>query len=116
MVTQSSSTGIPVPPHIPDGTEVYNSIMGAIEPDLTTENLPKLEAKYRSETAAETKVRAERYKKAFMEYKVRYTQFKRDQDAAISAYSHAVMGAVKTGTDARDEHVMSDLESAISHS
>ena len=48
--TSVSGSAIPLPPAIPGGDEVYNGIMGAIEPELMTDALPTLAAKYAHRT------------------------------------------------------------------
>jgi len=116
MPTQTSSTGLPTPPTIKGGEEVYDMIMGEIEPDLTTANLKKNEKKYTGETKDELQARMERYKAAFIEYKTRFAEYKTKQDDEVHSYGRNVMGVVEGQSSARDENTMQDLESAISNS
>ena len=58
------------------GQEIFDSIMGAIEPDLTSENAKKLNEKYAGEGRGEQKTRMLRYQKAFVEYDERYAEYK----------------------------------------
>jgi hypothetical protein len=51
-----------------DARQVYDALMGAIEPDLVTSAIPGLTAKYTGETPADKKARAKRYDAAFKEY------------------------------------------------
>ena len=51
-----------------DSREVYDVLMAQIEPDLVESMIPTLVEKYKGESSAEKKVRAERYEKAFVEF------------------------------------------------
>ena len=44
---------------------LYDQIMGQIEPDLLSDQIPLLEEKYKTETAEERKNRTDAYAKAF---------------------------------------------------
>lgn len=44
---------------------IYDTLMAEIEPDLTSENIVKLDEKYRDESEEDRKVRMERYTLAF---------------------------------------------------
>jgi hypothetical protein len=44
---------------------LYDQIMGQIEPDLLSEEIPRLAGKYKDETSQEHKERMEAYAKAF---------------------------------------------------
>lgn len=64
---QKSQSGTPLParPTIPTGRELYDQIMGHIEPELTTEGRKILGEKYKVETSEQKQKRAVRYKIAF---------------------------------------------------
>lgn len=55
--------------------EIYNLIMGEIEPELTTYILPFLDGWYQSETVEEKQDRVARYERAFEEFQRRFSQF-----------------------------------------
>jgi len=60
---------IPITPiTIPTPEGIYNSLMGKIEPELVTTELPTLKEKYKDETEEEKAKRVERYNRAFGEY------------------------------------------------
>lgn len=44
---------------------IYDTLMAEIEPDLTSENIVKLDEKYRNESEEDKKIRMERYTLAF---------------------------------------------------
>lgn len=60
---------------IPTGEELYNMLMGKIEPDLVTGQLALLDAKYANETPEQAKARALRYEQAFAEYQKQLTVY-----------------------------------------
>ncbi len=47
---------------------LYDAIMGQLEPDLTTAELPNLDRKYAGEPRAGRAARMERYRRAFARY------------------------------------------------
>ena len=59
----------------PTGAQIYDGIMGKIEPELTTAMLETLEEKYRDESTEEHQVRMARYDVAFAEYDKQYGAF-----------------------------------------
>lgn len=116
MTNQTSATGLPVPPAIMDGNEVYDMIMAEIEPDLTTANLPTLAERYKDETDEQKEERAERYKAAFIEYKKRYAEYKEQMTQDVQSYGRNLMRSVEARSTASDESELGELESAISNS
>jgi len=60
---------------LPTGTQIYDGIMGKIEPELTTAMLETLEEKYRDESTEEHQMRMARYDVAFAEYDKQYGSF-----------------------------------------
>lgn len=115
MTTQASTTGI-TPPKIHGGQEVYDSIMGDIEPELTTAGLATLDEKYKDETAEAAAERLERYKKAFEEYNKRYAEYKQKQDDAVKKYGRDLAADVENKASAKDATALDDIESAIFNS
>lgn len=55
-------------PTIPTGKDIYNLIMGHIEPDLTTDGRKILREKYKDETQEQRRERKERYEQALIRY------------------------------------------------
>ncbi len=45
MPTNPAFAGLPEPPQIPSGREIYDMLMGQIEPELTTEGVSLLPQK-----------------------------------------------------------------------
>lgn len=111
--TQTSSSGFPFPPHIPGGEEVYNDIMGKIEPELTTKNMPVLAAKYANETQEERTARMGRYKKAFLAYEKAYNAFLSAQEGTLRSYKRSLMSAVEKRSSG-DSEALESIEAMIS--
>lgn len=60
--------GSAVPPVIPTGAALYDRLMTDIEPELVSSVLPTLAKTYRGESPIESRIRAERYTRAFQRY------------------------------------------------
>lgn len=103
----------PTPPVITSGKELYDKIMSTIEPDLTSENIKKLDAQYASETRKEKKARMQRYKKAFMRYLDAYEAYQAKQTSDIRSYGRGLVENVEKRSAHDEERTMNDLESAI---
>lgn len=108
------ATVLPAPPAIPSGEEIYDQIMGKIEPELMTAVLPTLKEKYKDETPEAAKVRAQRYQVAFAEYDKQYAVYLQSQEGTMRSYQMNLGRAVENV--ARDDEApkLGDLESAIS--
>lgn len=110
----SAGTQLPAPPAIPSGEEIYDRIMGQIEPELVTAVLPTLKEKYKDETQEEAKVRAVRYQKAFAEYDKQYAAYLQSQEGALRSYQMNLGRAVENVARSDEAPHLGDLESAIS--
>ena len=75
--------------------EIYNLLMGRIEPELVTDMLPKLESLYPNETAEEWKKRQVRYARAFALYEERFTTLMHRWKQNIIAARDALVTATK---------------------
>lgn len=105
---------MPIPPTIEEGTVIYDTIMGEIEPDLVSGMAEKLDEKYAGESEEDTKIRMERYAKAFVEYEKRYTEYKEQKDAEVRAFSRDTMRATEGNSAKKEETKLADLETQIS--
>ena len=68
---------------IPNGNKIYDAIMGKIEPELLSSNLPNVEQQYAAETTEERLVRMQRYQKAFADYDAAYDAWLKDVQKAV---------------------------------
>ncbi len=80
----SVSSGALAKPVIPSPDALYDEIMGTIEPELLTVNLPNLDTLFAADTPAEKMKRGERYNKAFLAYAT-----------ALQAYSGKMMENIR---------------------
>lgn len=113
--TQTQTGGIPRPPVVPGGEEVYDRIMSAIEPELVTAVLPTLAEKYANETQVERDARMERYKAAFIKYEAEHQKFLMSQEGQIRVYKRDVMSAVEERVGGGDGNKLNELEHLISN-
>ncbi len=71
--------------------DLYNILMGAIEPDLATDVIPILDELYLGETEGEHTERMERYAKAIEKFKERSKEFMHDcTEAMLKIKDHAI--------------------------
>ncbi|MDD5054940.1 MAG: hypothetical protein PHZ00_01590 [Candidatus Peribacteraceae bacterium] len=98
---------------IPSGKEVYDSIMGNIEPELVTENLTTLDEPYADESAEDRKARYQRYTEAFAEYRKQFTQWAGNLRQAVKTFRRSVVTASETKSRADDEIAIAALEAQM---
>ncbi len=101
---------------IPTGDELYNTLMGKIEPELTTAELPVLDARYKDETPEQSKARARRYEKAFAEYDRQLQSYMGDLQAKLKAHQRIAMSSAELGAKAEEEEALTAIESSIAKS
>lgn len=99
--------------HIPSGKEVYDSIMGNIEPELMTDNLGTLDEPYANESAEDRKTRYERYTQAFAEYRKQFTEWAGNLRQAVKTFRRSVITASETKSRADDEIAIAALEAQM---
>ena len=86
MEMLQTQTNPPAPPRIPTGQELYDLIMGQIEPDLTTENVKQLSRLYKDETSEQLTQRRKRYDVAVERYKQAYDEYVATLRAQVERY------------------------------
>lgn len=105
---------MPSPPQVLGGTEIYDQIMGQIEPELTSAQRPLLPEKYKNETPEAAKARAERYSKALAEYEKQYQEYVTGMDSKVRSFGTSVMRSVESGVRKGEESDLNNLEQSIS--
>ncbi len=113
MPNPPSSAGIPMIPAKRTGREIYDSIMREIEPELLSAALPGLEEKYKGDTPAQAKERAERYIRAMEEYEKRYEQYRHDQEANTRTFKIDAIHFVEQAAAGDEQTKMQSLASAL---
>ena len=107
QTTQSSAgTGIT----FPSGSEVYDSIMANIEPELLSTRIANLDEAYPNETADAKKKRYERYAAAFVQYDQEYAKWEQGLNDAVSEYRKSTMKFAEEESHTHDVSVMSSIE------
>jgi hypothetical protein len=97
----------------PDPGDLYDQIMGAIEPELTRAGLKSLEAKYKDEAPVQSKMRAEKYARAFAEYDKRAAQYMTELNAQVVEYQHAARESAEKKEREKEEPMLMNLQTQI---
>lgn len=101
---------------IPTGDELYNTLMGGIEPELTTAELPMLDGRYANETSDQSKERARRYQKAFAEYDKQLQSYMGDLQTKLHMHQRIAMSSAELGAKTEEEEALTAIESSIAGS
>lgn len=107
-------SGMPEGFQFPTGQQIYDMIMGQIEPELLTANLDTLDAPYAGESKDAHDARYERYSRAFAKYKVAYAQWVSELHQAIGSYKRAVRKAAEGANQEKEEQILKNLEDQFS--
>ncbi len=97
----------------PTGTEVYDALMGAIDPELLSANLEHLDDAYASETQEARKVRYERYSDAFAKYDQAFAVWQTELQKTVHAYRRTAMQSAEADSKVQDEESLTVLEQDI---
>lgn len=98
---------------IPSGEEVYNGIMGRIDPDLLTTVIPTLEEKYKGESEAERTDRLERYKKAYEEYDKQYAAWEQELRMLVARARREALQTAEKKERVIEEQLLQNLDSQM---
>ena len=96
------------------GTQIYDSIMQEIEPELMSTVIPTLEEKYQNETPEEAKVRKARYDKAFAEYDKRYAAYMTKVEGQVKNLRKQALKQAEQNSRQEDESQLNSLEATMS--
>lgn len=103
-----------LPPALPTGRELYDAIMGYIEPELTSEGAKTLAAKYKNESNEERETRLQRYELAFERYEEAYTGYLATLGAQVTRYSREAYSHAEARTRHRESGFLDSLEAQFS--
>jgi len=101
------------PPYVPTPEELYDFLMGSIEPELTLASIPGLKEKYAAEAKPEKQARMERYKKAYAMYEQALAVYKKDLEQRTSTYRKEAFDSSEERTEEQEEDKLTDLEASI---
>ena len=116
--TQTSTSGqaqatLPSLPTIFQGDDLYDQIMGEIEPDLVSSVYKTLDEKYKGETLEQAAARKDRYEKAFKEYKRRFDLYTSEWNGQLRTFQTGVIRALEADDRSEEDALMTQLESAF---
>ena len=103
----------PQRPSIPTGQELYDQIMGHIEPELTTEGLKLLEAHYKDETPEQLAARKQRYALAFERYDQAYSEYIETLQAQVDRYRRESVRKVEVDDRQQEAGMLDNLSQMI---
>ena len=95
---------------IPSGSEIYDSFMALIEPELLSVNLPTLAEKYKGESDEERKTRMERYRRAFAAYDKAYEKWITGLRNAVKQKRSEAYRAAEEKENGEEVSALQDLE------
>lgn len=96
---------------IPSGSEIYDSLMEPIEPELLSNNLPVLAEKYKDESEPDRVKRMEKYSMAFAEYDKAYEKWIKDLRGAVKLKRSEACRVAEEEQKEEDSSLLTDLES-----
>lgn len=100
---------------MPTGTQVHDALMAPIDADLTTENLPKLDAKYAGEKPEERRTRSDRYKLALQKYDIAFLAWVNGLNEKVNQFRQSVLAYAEKKSGQIDVEKITNLESRISN-
>jgi hypothetical protein len=112
--TQTSTTSsLPTLPPVFQGDDLYDQIMGEIEPELVSTVYDTLEEKYKNETPADKAARQARYEKAFVEYEHRFALYTSEWSNKLRMFQTGVSRALEADDRNDETALMSQMETAF---
>jgi hypothetical protein len=101
---------------LPTAEDIYDALMGKIEPDLVSTNLPLLESAYLGETPAQKQVRMARYQKALAAYDKALDAWCLQMEQRTRKLRTDVAAELEGESRNKDESILAELESAMTTS
>lgn len=115
MANQTNPPPIPVSvPVTMSPEEIFDGIMGPIEPELTSGQVKLLIEKYKDELPDATRARKERYKRAYEEYNRRFAAWKKELSSAVRSFQLHAMRSVEEESRKNEEASLSHIEETLS--
>ena len=102
-----------MPPPVLSGQELYDQIMGTIEPELLSANLPNLSKQYADEPAEGRATRAKRYQAAFDEYDRRFARYCDQWNAQLHTYKRHAIQYIEHQARNGETQDMQSMESSL---
>jgi hypothetical protein len=96
------------------GDELYDRIMGAIDPELVTSALPTLAATYAAETPEQAAARAARYTAAFAEYERQFQAYGAQWQFQFTQYQRQALASLEHADRTKEEQQLTAVLNQIS--
>lgn len=93
--------------------EVYDMIMGEIEPDLLLKNIPLLDQTYAGETSEQHDARMHRYSVAYKKFDLAMAKFMTDIDGKVRASQREALRAKEAEAKQEESNALNSITSAI---
>ncbi len=113
MTDPTPATAGTIEIHIPSGQEVYDAIMGEIEPELLTANIPLLEEQHKGETPEEKAARSARYTEAYAQYDAAYKTWADNLQKAVAAVRKEALRSAEKKDKLNEDAQLLSLEAAM---
>ena len=110
--SQSQTKGVP----LISGSDLYDTIMGAIEPDLTSANLETTKQRVLDATLDERKEMATRYSDAFVEYDKRVGEHEKEWAKSFHTYKRQSLVSSEAFLGSEEKDMLTSLEQQFSDS
>lgn len=93
---------MPLPP-VPAAEDIYDMLMGEIEPDLVRNQIPLLGEKYKNETPEEKEQRSRRYLAAFEKFDAALKEYFRKYEEGIQRYKRNAAAYIESRSRQKEE-------------
>jgi hypothetical protein len=100
-------------PQIPKAEDLYNALMQGIEPELTTDQIPLLEGKYRGETPEQRQARIERYNTAFAAYERAQADYLKDLRVKVKGFKREALKEAEGKSRSEEQGRLTQIESIL---
>lgn len=110
---KTTITPIVLPPLPASGQQIYDQIMGGIEPDLTTAMRGTLDEKYKGETPEQNKERLARYNAALVKYDKQYAAYVAQMKGSVRTFEHNARESIEKNARSGEQSMMDTMISSI---
>ncbi len=98
---------------LPTGEEIYDMLMGSINPELLTANIPHLDEKHAGETEEERKARYERYQRDFAKYDAAFKEWTKKVDTVAAKLLKYALKSAEAKSREEEAGQLANLESQL---
>ena len=93
--------------------EIYNLLMGAIEPDLLLSVIPTLDSKYKGEAPAEHEARMKRYQEAYKKFDTELAEFMSTVNSKARTARKSALKQKESQSREEESNAIGSLEAAF---